>query len=230
MRGLSILLLLFFLVTTVHGSTYVVPEEVPVNGSVYVIYQRESPVNIHNFSLNIYSNGVQFGNNSVNVSHIDEGQKILWVFEGKVTELGNQSIMVSTSYTIINSSINSVELFQIEAISKRAETTENVVKNNTIILNNSEIQNTYEEINETNATMSYGKSESFSRNYSKTKNETKPFNTCGSGGNSTDVVLSKTNVKEDKGEIITLNDIYYIISGLIAGILLGLIIMYVYES
>lgn len=221
MKRLSTILLLFFLLSAVHGSTYVVPNELPVNDTVYVIYQWEPSVNIHNFSLNIYSDGVQFENNSINISYIGEGQKILQIFEGKVNESGDQSIIVSTAYTLNNSSINSVEFFQIKAIPKTdVKTVEKVAaKNNTIVLNNSETQNTSKETDETNVSYNL-----------ETKNETKNISEK-LGDSSTDTVLLKTDVKDDmKKETITLNDICHIVSGLIVGILLGMIIMYLHES
>ena len=136
-----IFLLLFFLLTSqIFASDVkikVVPETVPINESLYVIFQWENELPISDFNVELYSKGVEFENNTLHYAGIAPDTRIIKFFNGKAVRLGNHTIIISVDYwedgyhiykkykvnvSIIPKTIVKVEKEIIEKVERKKET------------------------------------------------------------------------------------------------------------
>ncbi|ABR55356.1 conserved hypothetical protein [Methanococcus vannielii SB] len=186
-----------------------IPSEIRVNDSVYLIFQWTAPENVENFSTNILSDDkIVFDSYKYNLSSIKKGESIFKVFKGTATEVGNYQIQLLKRHFQNGQLIGSVEIFEISVVPDAGvRIIEKIVIQN---VTSKEIQKEVNSVEIQNETI-----------IEILKNETSdPLNNL-IDKNSTEV-LEKTAKKP----LIRHGSIYYILGGLILGIVFGAVIAY----
>lgn len=189
-----------------------------VNDSVYLVFDWTAPENIENLSLTIDADeDIIFEEYEYNVSEVSANESVFKMFKGTATEIGNYKIKLLKRYFQNGTLIGSVEFFELSVVPdagvrivEKVVTPENYEPVEILETEN----DTKEEISNTSENTTVISLEDKDLN----KSEITDKNTT-----STEVVT------ETKNGLIGPGGIYYILGGLILGILLGAVIAYAKE-
>jgi len=210
MKKLFLFFSLLLLIPVINATSELAPDEVRVNDSVYLIFEWTAPENVENFSIVIDSDEkVVFDSYEYNLSSIEKGENVFKMFKGVGTEVGNYKIKVLKRYFQNGTLIGSVEFFKLSVVPDAGvRIVEKIVIQNAtseeipVTIETPEVQNetaVEETINETSDTSGITKTQE-----NATGNVETPAQT----------------------PIIGPYGMYYILGGLILGILLGAVIAY----
>ncbi|MBA2862796.1 hypothetical protein [Methanococcus maripaludis] len=215
MKKMYYLFFLSLLLIPAINATELAPDTVRVNDSIYLVFDWIAPENIENFSLVIDADdSIVFDEYEYNVSKIKAGTSVFKMFKGTATEIGNYKIKLLKRYFQNGSLIGSVEFFELSVVPdagvrivEKIVTTEN-----------------YEPLEELETEDVSEESSNSYENVSVLENET---------SNEPELIVKAEESSETPSKVneslIGPGGIYYILGGLILGILLGAIIAYAKE-
>ena len=207
---------LFFLslllIPTINATTELVPDEVRVNDSIYLIVEWTATENIKNLSLIIDADdSIVFEEYEYNISNVKTTESVFKMFKGTATEIGNYKIKLLKRYFQNGTLIGSVEFFELSVVPDAGvRIVEKIVVPEDIGVEEVEPTTISEESTNTSEEIPI-----------IIKNESSDE-------------LELTKKTQDSPEIVSKVDegligpdgIYYILGGLILGILLGVVIAY----
>lgn len=210
MKKLFLFFSLLLLIPVINATSELAPDEVRVNDSVYLIFEWTAPENVENFSIVIDSDEkVVFDSYEYNLSSIEKGENVFKMFKGVGTEVGNYKIKVLKRYFQNGTLIGSVEFFKLSVVPDAGV---RIVEK--IVIQNA----TSEEIPATIETP-------------EVQNETVIEETINETSDDSGMIETQENATENvktpaQTPIIGPYGMYYILGGLILGILLGAVIAY----
>lgn len=210
MKKLFLFFGLLLLIPVINATSELAPDEVRVNDTVYLIFEWTAPENVENFSIAIDSDEkIIFDSYEYNLSSIEKGENVLKMFKGVGTEVGNYKIKVLKRYFQNGTLIGSVEFFKLSVVPDAGV---RIVEK--IVIQNA----TSEEIPVT--------IEPF-----KTENETFVEKMSNKTSDESEIMETQENATEKiespvQTPIIGSYGMYYILGGLILGILLGAVVAY----
>ncbi|AEK19583.1 hypothetical protein MMKA1_06400 [Methanococcus maripaludis KA1] len=218
MKKIHYLFFLSLLLIQAINAAELAPDAVMVNDSVYLVFDWTAPENIENLSLTIDADeDIIFEEYEYNVSEVSANESVFKMFKGTATEIGNYKIKLLKRYFQNGTLIGSVEFFELSVVPdagvrivEKVVTPENYEPVEILETEN----DTKEEISNTSENTTVISLEDKDLN----KSEITDKNTT-----STEVVT------ETKNGLIGPGGIYYILGGLILGILLGAVIAYAKE-
>lgn len=190
---------------------------------IYIIYHLNNTLPIYNFTLLVNSNSVMFKNNSVNIAHIKEYHGVYRNFSGKIIKnMDKYNITISVRYILNNSLVSYIKYYHIKysnfSVKKLNHYNSNSNLSNYYVnkyqSNKSNITKSI--INDTFNHRNVISSENNNGNKKKLKNNSKPTNYSLSTNKS-------LNKKENQFDYII-----YAIVGLIFGIIIAIMVLYVY--
>lgn len=251
MKKLFILLLSILMLSTAtygYENIDIIPDKISANTStVYVTYVLNYSFPVSNFTLNLKSKGIQFDNASINIPHIEKNKKISGKIIGIITNksMEKYDIILSKKYLINGLVVSSIMQYHLyrsnESDDKLNKKSTSVLDNNTvgslnisddITNNNTQItKNTKNtkcikdtqniELNTTGTKLSEinnGSSNSHTINKKLSKN-----NNINEGANFT------KNSEKNKNETSSMEYMFYGLLGLILGILIAIVVVYLYD-
>ncbi|BAP62721.1 hypothetical protein [Methanococcus maripaludis] len=219
MKKIHYLFFLSLLLIPAINAAELAPDAVMVNDSVYLVFDWTAPENIENLSLTIDADeDIIFEEYEYNVSEVSANESVFKMFKGTATEIGNYKIKLLKRYFQNGTLIGSVEFFELSVVPdagvrivEKVVTPENYEPVEILETEN----DTKEEISNTSA-----------ENSTVISLEDKDVNTSKITDKNT---TSTEALAENNKSLIGPGGIYYILGGLILGILLGAIIAYAKE-
>ncbi|AEF96706.1 hypothetical protein [Methanotorris igneus] len=214
---------LLLMLSPVFGEFIVVPETVPINESVYVIFKWSCEQGISNFNVTINSDAVEFENNSLYYAGVAANAEIIKLFKGKAKKLGNHTIVITMDYWKNGCHIRKKHYLNISIIPKtiikiKKEVVEKIiVKNETI--NESSINNITN--NKSKNESAQTTVQTINKNNSNIENIT-----------NVEISINVNNSQSQKNteSLYSLHSLYYVIGGLLVGILSGIAFMYAIKA
>ncbi|AEH07334.1 hypothetical protein [Methanothermococcus okinawensis] len=198
--------------------------------NVYIEYNLNNSLAIHNFTLNLVSDGIAFENNTLNISYVEGGKGIYKNFSGKIINksINDYNIIISVRYVLNNSLISYIKHFHVYKVNNSK-----LINNNETLLNteNKSSKSTPNITNNTNNNNSttISKNETHGKKTHKANsiitNNTNITNNSITA-NSNNIVNKPSNDNNNDNQ---LNYVVYGIIGLIMGVISALIVIYVYR-
>ena len=191
---------------------------------IYINYNISNLESSTNFSLTAESDNINFNNGSVYMPYVKNttAGNITGIITGK--KLDNYKILVSLRYYLNNSLVSKIMIYNINTTNKfnalaNSKTPLNITENSETITNNESIvieNNTNNTIinNIENENIENGSSPNTSSSENIVTNINKDNN-----------LLKNTNVENDASN----NDMLYIIIGLILGVIVAIVIVFLYD-
>ncbi len=227
----------------------IIPDKIYENTStVYITYTLNYSFPVSNFTLNLESEGIKFDNSSINIDYIEKNKKISGKIAGKITNksMEKYDIIISKKYLINGLAVSSIMQYHLyrsneseNKLNKKStpildnntvgssNISDNITNNNTQITKNTKCiknntQNNIVELNTTGTKLS--EINNSSSEYAHTVNK-KPSknNDINEGVNST------KNSEKSKNETSSMSYIFYGLLGLILGVLIAVVVVYLYD-
>ncbi len=252
MKRLFILLLSILMLSTAtfgYENIDIIPDEIYGNTStVYITYTLNYSFPVSNFTLNLVSEGIKFDNSSINIDYIEKNKKISGKIAGKITNksMDKYDIIISKKYLINGLAVSSIMQYHLyrtneseNKLNKKStpildnntvgssNISDNITNNNTQITKNTKCiknntQNNIVELNTTGTKLS--EINNSSSEYAHTVNK-KPSknNDINEGVNFT------KNSEKSKNETLSMSYIFYGLLGLILGVLIAVVVVYLYD-
>ncbi|ABO35321.1 conserved hypothetical protein [Methanococcus maripaludis C5] len=210
---------LFFLslllIPVINATAELAPDDVRVNDSVYLVFDWTATDAIENLSLIIDADdSIIFEEYEYNVSSVKAGESVFKMFKGTATEIGNYKIKLLKRYFQNGTLLGSVEFFELSVVPNAGV---RIVEKIVVLENIETVEEVETTVSEENSNISEDKSvilENESSNEHKFTEEAQN---------------SSEPVPEVNEGLIGPGGIYYILGGLILGILLGAVIAYAKE-
>ncbi|WP_459202245.1 hypothetical protein [Methanococcus sp. CF] len=216
MKKIYYLFFLSLLLIPAINAAELAPDAVRVNDSVYLVFDWTAPEDIENLSLTINADeNIVFEEYEYNVSNVKANESVFKMFKGTATEIGNYKIKLLKRYFQNGTLIGSVEFFELSVVPdagvrivEKIVTPEDYEPVKTLETEN----DTKEESSNTSENINIVILENESSNKSEIAGENTPSPSA-----------------EVNSGLIGPGGIYYILGGLILGILLGAVIAYAKE-
>ena len=228
MKKLFLIISLLILTTINYGheATTIIPKLVDNNtDNIYIVYKLNNSLPIYNFTLNLGSDSIEFKNNSINMSYIEEYKGICKNFSGRIINktLNDYDIIVSVKYILNDSLISYIKHFHVYRVNN-SEPIINKTKPKYHELNN--ISNT------TNISLNKSADNKSIDNDNYTINIT-PKNENEPKEKTTEIdsvePINSSAVESKSSNENQLNYIFYGILGLIFGAIIAVVVLYIYD-
>jgi hypothetical protein len=206
----------------------VIPKEItPGTNTIYVVYELNYSFPVSNFSLNLESDGIQFDSTSINIQYIEENKGTSGKIIGKITNNGMEryDISISKRYLLNGSLVSSIMHYHIYKSNESSNESLNEKLNNVPISTNTSVNT--EQLNTINETINPSvEVHANNTTNDNSKEEVMERKSIDDGSNINNI--NKIN-NENKNENSSDNYLLYGILDLIMGVLVAVIVVYLYD-
>jgi hypothetical protein len=213
----------------------VIPKEITSDtNTVYVVYELNYSVPVSNFSLNVESDGIQFDNTSINIQYIEKNKGISGKIIGKITNrsMEKYDILIYNRFLLNGSLISSIMHYHIYKSNELSNESPNRKPGNISIDANIPTNTNTKQLNVSNKSIN-SLEESHTNTANNPKDDVKKEST-----NNADGTINKNNENDNKNNKIYNDDenkgksdnyLLYGILGVIMGVLLAAVIVYLFD-